>query len=244
MHACSSGDLDQCFAGWFHVVFWHGLNSELSTAICSTQLENVMDGFACLQEELGLPLVSMAPRDVVLGGRKIILSLVYQLMRYHTMQLLQSIHTDAAYSQSSSSNFSTPKRQPMLQEPGHPAADPLGVAGAAAAGEGPGITGATAAESPAAAAAARAGSLSIRSSSKKQGRQLAITENDILKWANAKLGKVKPLMHTAAQQQQPGVAATAPTIRSFKVRGQGWGEPPYAAVLACLQDGCDCSSLN
>lgn len=34
-----------------------------------------------LQEELGLPLVSMSPRDIVLGRRKIILSLVYQLMR-------------------------------------------------------------------------------------------------------------------------------------------------------------------
>jgi hypothetical protein len=33
------------------------------------------------QDELGLPLVSMSPRDIVLGRRKIILSLVYQLMR-------------------------------------------------------------------------------------------------------------------------------------------------------------------
>lgn len=40
-----------------------------------------------LHEDLGLPLVSMSPRDVMLGRRKIILSLVYQLMRFHTLQV-------------------------------------------------------------------------------------------------------------------------------------------------------------
>jgi hypothetical protein len=33
------------------------------------------------QDQLGLPLVSMSPRDVVLGRRKVILSLTWQLMR-------------------------------------------------------------------------------------------------------------------------------------------------------------------
>ncbi|WIA28107.1 hypothetical protein OEZ86_010687 [Tetradesmus obliquus] len=54
-------------------------------------LENCQMALRIAQEELGLPLVSMSPHDVVLGRRKVILSLVYQLMRYHTMQLLESI---------------------------------------------------------------------------------------------------------------------------------------------------------
>lgn len=60
------------------------------------------------------------------------------------------------------------------------------------------------------------GRVNIRSSSKKQRRQLAITEQDILEWANTKLQQVKPL---------PGsdVGAEAPKVRSFKdpVLGSG-----------------------
>lgn len=54
------------------------------------------------------------------------------------------------------------------------------------------------------------GRVNIRSSSKKQRRQVAITEQDILDWANSKLQQVKPLESSDAASSQ------APVIRSFR----------------------------
>jgi len=51
--------------------------------------------------------------------------------------------------------------------------------------------------------------LNIRSNSRKQRRQLAISEQEILEWANSKLLQVKPLTGTDA-------AADGPVIRSFR----------------------------
>jgi hypothetical protein len=207
-----------------------------------------------LQEELGLPLVSMSPRDIVLGRRKIILSLVYQLMRWvstikaaslqHVWQLLQ---------------------QYPWRKPGHYQAcrvckpallfdTRLGVHGALPcrfntmqllesisavhseqqAGSNSrrsSATGGSEPSTPTAAAAADAdklrlsqqqlppsglhlvrqpgGRVNIRSSSRKHRRQVAITEQDILDWANCKLQQVKPLASSDAASQ-------ASVIRSFK----------------------------
>lgn len=51
--------------------------------------------------------------------------------------------------------------------------------------------------------------VNIRSSSRKQQRQVAITEQDILDWANGKLQLVKPLAGS-------DFATATPVIRSFK----------------------------
>lgn len=136
-----------------------------------------------LQEELGLPLVSMSPRDVVLGRRKIILSLVYQLMRYHAMQLLESIAAPAAQQQ----------RPPQQQQ--HLSSSAMLAAGLAAGGT-PATTAAAEVTGGSPSVTPRSlanGRVKIFSNSKKQRRQLAITEQDILRWANSKLQQVQPL---------------------------------------------------
>jgi hypothetical protein len=136
------------------------------------------------QEELGLPLVSMSPHDVVLGRRKVILSLVYQLMRFHTMQLLESIITDSTQQQQQGGATAVVQEEAGL---------PSDIAAAAAAGQGPSPS-----VTPRAAAAAGAGGrVNFFSSSKKQ-RRLAISEADILRWANNKLLLVQPLGPAAA----------------------------------------------
>lgn len=55
------------------------------------------------------------------------------------------------------------------------------------------------------------GRVNIRSSSRKQRLQVAITEQDILEWANSKLQQIKPLASS-----DNAAVAEVPVIRSFK----------------------------
>jgi hypothetical protein len=125
----------------------------------------------------------MSPHDVVLGRRKVILSLVYQLMRYHTMQLLESITA-----------ASQPQDQQQQGEANCTVRDdavPLDESvAAAAAGVSPSVTPQIAGTSGG--ASGGGGRVNFFSSSKKQ-RRLAISEADILRWANSKLQLVQPL---------------------------------------------------
>jgi hypothetical protein len=141
------------------------------------------------QEELGLPLVSMSPHDVVLGRRKVILSLVYQLMRFHTMQLLESITTDSFQQQQQLQGGTTSVGQEQAGLP----ADVAAAAEAAGQGPSPSVT----PRAATGAAAGAGGRVNFFSSSKKQ-RRLAISEADILCWANSKLQQVQPLGTAAA----------------------------------------------
>ena len=172
-----------------------------------------------MQEELGLPLVSMSPRDIVLGRRKIILSLVYQLMRYHTMQLLESIsaaHTEQQQQLGGHSRRSSEAAGDS--EPSTPVAAAQETAEAAAADAQRPVQQQQQVLPPSGLQAAwqSGGRVNIRSSSKKQRRQLAITEQDILAWANSKLQQVKPLASSQAGTE-------VPVVRSFKdpVLGSG-----------------------
>jgi hypothetical protein len=66
------------------------------------------------------------------------------------------------------------------------------------------------------------GWVNIRSSSRKQRRQVTITEADILHWANGKLQQVQPLAGSGAS------ATEVPVIRSFK-------DPVLATGVVLLQ---------
>jgi hypothetical protein len=136
------------------------------------------------------------------------------LCRYNTMQLLESIsavHTEQQLGshsrRSSTGGDSEPSTPVATAQPESAAADkrralqqqqlslpPTGLQAARQVG----------------------GRVNIRSSSKKQRRQLAITEQDILEWANTKLQQVKPLAGS-------DVGAEAPKVWSFKdpVLGSG-----------------------
>lgn len=180
----------------------------------------------------------MSPQDVVLGRRKIILSLVYQLMRFHTMQLLEGI---AAVEQ---------QRQ-RSRGGGEQQGTDVNIAGQLAGHyvlEGRPAPGSPE-ESPSATPRA-AGLVRICSGSTKQrkGRQLGITEDAILAWANARLQQVRPALGDAAGANAASVedvgsrdasddncsaltarqAAAAPCIKSFR-------DPVLSSGIVLLQ---------
>ncbi|KIZ00514.1 Fimbrin-1 [Monoraphidium neglectum] len=79
------------------------------------------------QEALGLRLVSMGPHDIIAGRRKPILSLVYQLMRFHVLQVLESLggDDDDRNADEAPQPLSTPRSAAPLSAGGGPPALPL-----------------------------------------------------------------------------------------------------------------------
>lgn len=175
----------------------------------------------------------MSPRDVVLGRRKIILSLVYQLMRYHTMQLLEGIAA-AQQQQQSVSPVSSGSQQQFTA-----ALAPQASVGRSSQ---EGSISSSPTESPSQTPRA-AHLVKICSSSKKQrkGRQLGVSEEDILAWANRRLQQVQPLhvqipdgsSCSGSSQSEMGSGhiqqqGVVPRIRSFK-------DPALSSGVVLLQ---------
>lgn len=197
-----------------------------------------------LQENLGLPLVSMSPRDVVLGRRKIILSLVYQLMRYHTMQLLESIAAVQQRQQSSSGGVHSSSGGQQVGQLSAGGSSLQGGSGAVAETaelpeESPSVT-----QRP-------SGVVRICSSSRKQrkGGQLGITEDAILAWANARLQQVQPLLREATGAAAAGDAASdsgcsAPCIKSFRDSVLSSGVVLLQLLYAMKPDAVDLSYVT
>ena len=148
-------------------------------------LENCAQALAVARGALGLPLVSFSHYDVALGrAKKPILSLVYQVMRFGVFQTLASLGGGSGGESGGGGgdgddgggarNSTSGGDGGGASEGGSGASTPRrGVSGAGSAGG----------------AGGAGGGIVFSSSSRKQ-RRLAVTEQDVLAWANAAIASL------------------------------------------------------
>ncbi|KAI8470592.1 MAG: calponin homology domain-containing protein [Monoraphidium minutum] len=230
-------------------------------------LENAGRALEAAGGALGLQLVSMGPHDIVAGHRKPILSLVYQLMRYHVLQarararVLGSLGGDDGEGEGSGDFAAAAAALDGAPEAGGAAPGALGggdgsgrlsEAGGSGGGtpraprlsSGSGGGGGSACGTPRAGArVSGGGGLVFGSSSSKQRRTpLRVTETDILEWANRKIaeaGAPWPAL-AAAQRAQHGGAGGGGAARRMV---QSFRDPylgtglPLLQVLSALSPG-------
>ena len=189
------------------------------------------------------------------GRRKVILSLVYQLMRYHTMQLLGSIADELEQARTSNRGASTDataaagdakQQQEVAGNGGVVAALKVHL------GEKPGSSSSSRNQRSSSSSSGSGGegqgppvqlsntrSLSFGSSSSKQRRNMAVTEQDILDWANKKL----KLVGEVAQQQQQLLSRSGSLNKADGRLGNRTPSGNWGVAIA-MGDGATAGSSN